>query len=701
MPVPVCDFYDYETSTQLYARFLPANLLAQIRPLLPLATATDAQILGAINRVVQPIPFGMLAHVGHESLKNAAVATDTLLQGYRLGVPQVVGQPARPRAVITAGVHARELAPPLAVARYFSQLIVHYVQGQLSPSLQLPLEHPGFFYQAGPHHVMKDNGDPVRPNYADDKDKPQRKVQDETLSPDPNQGIFIKSHLFSYNDIADIIQDLEIIVLPTANPTGLDFVLTQVPEDPEDTEERKNWRKTRVLIDPNDVNTAHPVLSPPAIGVDIARNADFAWNYERYYTPAAAAKNSGTFDPDDAQNYIGFRANSEPETCAIIAALLSDLQLVTGTDGAQRTAMQEDWQAHLPAPRPSGTTGHTGPRFTDGRPWTPRYTGHLFYLDVHSYSQAIFIPWGTDTITPVGPEPNQNPPVDSKSAAIFQIHSSQNPFFDQTPADDAYTYKPNPRYDPDHPDDNPEFLNTRTNELNENKRDGVYKLAKKYKQYLGMPFENYAAGLRPSGATHDGGVTKNMVLTVNDRYQEFFPPYLSFSRAPGRTYELVKDHLFYFARPMAQAITHAVSGRAQGGTENMRRMARRCDYAVQQSTALYTLTGNPCDYVFNLNMLKADLQDDLLMPSMSGEFVNTRRTGPIVSLAIEVGHVDDGAFYPRDDVQRQRRGDYHGSQYLKVERETFAALHHFLLSSRSYSRGATAPNPLLDGNPPE
>ncbi len=82
------------------------------------------------------------------------------------------------------------------------------------------------------------------------------------------------------------------------------------------------------------------------VGVDINRNYDFLWNYTRYFDPAAPIANSK--DPCEAEVYIGPRAMSEPETKN--AVWLFD-----------------------------------------------QFPNISYFIDVHSYSEAILFNWGDDT----------------------------------------------------------------------------------------------------------------------------------------------------------------------------------------------------------------------------------------------------------------------------------------------------------------
>ena len=626
---------DYATSADLYQLFSPAYLQTQVQIGLP-STITAAQIQAEISRVVRPLNFGNVTHVPHtavDGLVNGQYAgttsnltAQTPLRGFSLGVPPAPGAPALRRVVITAGMHARELAPPMAMARFFSQLLVNYVQSRLVPTMQFPLVHPAFFYQAGQHHVMDgENKDITTRQYKSDVDvRRKQALSDASLSPGPEDGVIVDDFYISYRNQALILGGLEIIIMPTCNPGGLDFVLTQVPQEQLSANAdtlalRQNWRKNRAPTDTyiirdkqgnnQGVTNGDPgplVNDPvggvdmPAIGVDINRNADFACQYRTYYAPDAYKKkrHGASDNPYDYEAYNGDAPNTEVETLAVMTALHATRATLDGNQGGSPLVLP------------------TNP--------TNRYQGPLFYLDLHSATQSIYVPWGTDTISNVG---YRGSPPDSN-----QLQTIQNAYFDT-------------------------------------RRDGIYKLA-----------WSDRATPRLTGATLDA---------VADTYQEFFPKNLTFARDPsGRNYDLVSDHLEKFGKPMADAIHRAIVGHVSA--ENQPRMSRRSEYAVKQSLDLYTVSGSPNDYIFNQNILAADLQQPLLRTSASGVFTNTRRTGPVISLCIEVGHPEDGGFRPIDaqlpvtDTPFRDKSYYSRNQYYKVERETFAALQSFLLCCIGY-----------------
>jgi murein tripeptide amidase MpaA len=104
------------------------------------------------------------------------------------------------------------------------------------------------------------------------------------------------SRTFSAADIQTIVNTLDIIVFPQANPDGRNYSMnTDV-----------NWRKN--------MRTAAPNSATPetCMGVDLNRNYDFLWNFPEYFSSSAAIEDST--NPCDYQLFNGPSAFSEPET---------------------------------------------------------------------------------------------------------------------------------------------------------------------------------------------------------------------------------------------------------------------------------------------------------------------------------------------------------------------------------------------------
>ncbi len=111
-----------------------------------------------------------------------------------------------------------------------------------------------------------------------------------------NTGLTLGAKNFSAFDIQTIVNTLDIIVFPQANPDGRNYSMTS--EDP-------MWRKNRRILSPNS-------YSGDCVGVDINRNYEFVWDFPALFHPDAAVHTS--FIPCDHDFYHGPNAFSEPES---------------------------------------------------------------------------------------------------------------------------------------------------------------------------------------------------------------------------------------------------------------------------------------------------------------------------------------------------------------------------------------------------
>ena len=102
---------------------------------------------------------------------------------------------------------------------------------------------------------------------------------------------------FSSDDIQTIVNTLDIVVFPQANPDGRNYSMTK----------DIMWRKNRRTLTPN-INNCNGAC----VGVDINRNYDFLFDFPKYFNPQAAVQTST--DPCDYQVTDGPQAFSEPET---------------------------------------------------------------------------------------------------------------------------------------------------------------------------------------------------------------------------------------------------------------------------------------------------------------------------------------------------------------------------------------------------
>ena len=143
-----------------------------------------------------------------------------------------------------------------------------------------------------------------------------------------DRGVDYPEVAIAAGDVRAIVDRLELNLLVMANPDGRAFTQTAAAN--------VMWRKNR----------RPPRPGSSCIGVDLNRNHDIAWDFERYYNNAGDVAVSASKDPCDPQVYIGPSAASEPET-RNIAQLLRERRIE-------------------------------------------------FYVDVHSFSRKILFPWGMD-----------------------------------------------------------------------------------------------------------------------------------------------------------------------------------------------------------------------------------------------------------------------------------------------------------------
>lgn len=202
--------------------------------------------------------------------------------------------------VVIGGIHAREWAPPDALLSLAEALVGAYAEGG-------SMEHPEWV--------------------------------DQTARPPIAYGAWSVPAA----DVKRIVEGIALVLVPLVNPDGRDFTLA-------DTDELHHmWRKNR-----RPPAAGH--TGPWCSGVDLNRNFDIAWDFERYYNPAAAEEVQSSKNACDPQIYIGPAAASEPETRNV--------------------------QSVVTQMRPS------------------------HFMDVHSYSRAILFPWGMDDDQ--GREPTQS-----------------------------------------------------------------------------------------------------------------------------------------------------------------------------------------------------------------------------------------------------------------------------------------------------
>jgi murein tripeptide amidase MpaA len=143
-----------------------------------------------------------------------------------------------------------------------------------------------------------------------------------------NTGLGYGGKHFSNAQVRALVEGANLLVFPDVNPDGRHFSQTV----------DAGWRKNR--------NTTESGGNPACIGVDLNRNQDFLWDFERFFDPASDVNTSA--DPCSlSPTYRGAAAVSEPETRNVV------------------------WLME-------------------------NYPRIRWYIDIHSYNESILHSWGDD-----------------------------------------------------------------------------------------------------------------------------------------------------------------------------------------------------------------------------------------------------------------------------------------------------------------
>jgi murein tripeptide amidase MpaA len=228
--------------------------------------------------------LGRLA-ADHPQLVTRTVAPNRTHEGRSVSYVTISGAAGGRPVLLTGGIHAREWAPPDALLSMLDRLLRAY----------------------------EDETDFVVPAFTDTA---------------PARAIAYPAVTIAAADVKRIVERLDLSVLALINPDGRAFAQSSAAN--------ALWRKNRRPPNPGS----------SCMGVDLNRNYDLAWDFERFYDDAGDAAVSASNDPCDVQVYVGPSAASEPET-QNVASILRDRRIE-------------------------------------------------FYVDVHSFSRKILFPWGMD-----------------------------------------------------------------------------------------------------------------------------------------------------------------------------------------------------------------------------------------------------------------------------------------------------------------
>lgn len=310
--------------------------------------------------------------------------------------------PKDPSVLVMGGIHAREMAPPDALLRLAQDLLDSFKNvkditfGPLTARVNRP-------------------------------------------SPTPPLEITYPSYTIPRDVVRMIIKSIDLYIFPCVNPDGRLFDILHPPSDPS-----AGWRKNRR---PNPDN---PALD--AVGVDLNRNFDIAWDFYRYYDmpsyrtkftrpndPASAVDTIETFngftDPARTVTVAGgatggsFKLNFNGATTAPITfgATAATVQTrlralatigpgnvnVTGPDAGPYLVTFTGARAHAvpmltadfsalsggPTSTPRIEIRHAGPVTepeTLNVEWLIDNRKIRFFLDVHQFGRQVLVPWGLE-----------------------------------------------------------------------------------------------------------------------------------------------------------------------------------------------------------------------------------------------------------------------------------------------------------------
>ncbi|MGW0556757.1 M14 family zinc carboxypeptidase [Streptomyces sp. NPDC002926] len=131
-------------------------------------------------------------------------------------------------------------------------------------------------------------------------------VSDFLRALDKKAGLRYGNMFFSPEELQKVFDQIDILVFPLVNPDGRHWSMTH-PYDRKGVMWRKNRRPPPNL-------DSNPPPAPECWGVDINRNYDFLFDFERAFSPAAVGNVTASKNHCEFERYQGPEAFSEPET---------------------------------------------------------------------------------------------------------------------------------------------------------------------------------------------------------------------------------------------------------------------------------------------------------------------------------------------------------------------------------------------------
>jgi len=238
-------------------------------------------------------------------------------------------EPKDPAVLVIGGVHGREMAPPDALLRLAQDLLGAYKNGTdiTFPSLRAQVDPP---------------------------------------KPAPPLPIDYPAYLIPADHVQKIIKNLDLYILPCVNPDGRQWdILT--PADPF----KGGWRKNR-RPNPDNPDAA-------AVGVDLNRNFDIAWDFARYFDMISyrSGFDRGPASAQDTEQI--FNGVTDPSRTVTVAGGPTAGSFILSFNGADTapipfnaTAPDVESQLTALATIGAGNVTVTGP---DGGPYAVTFTG--------------------------------------------------------------------------------------------------------------------------------------------------------------------------------------------------------------------------------------------------------------------------------------------------------------------------------------